>query len=75
MSYSKLRGKIREVFGTQERFADAMGKDISTISLKLNDKSEWSRIEIEQACNLLGIPVDEVHLYFFTAKVGIPQLD
>ena len=75
MSYSKLRGKIREVFGTQERFAEAMGKDLSTISLKLNDKSEWSRIEIEQACNLLGVPVDEVHLYFFTEKVGIPQLD
>lgn len=69
MSYSKLRGKIREVFGTQEAFASEMGMDCSTLSLKLNGKSEWTRLEIEKACDLLFIPVVEVHLYFFAAKV------
>lgn len=73
MSYSKLRGKIREVFGTQEAFAEAMGMDKSTMSLKLNGKSEWTMTEIEKACYLLGIPINEVYLYFFTAKVGNAQ--
>lgn len=70
MSYSKLRGKIKEVFGTQDAFAQAMGMDRSTLSLKLNNKSEWTMTEIEKACCLLGIPINEVYLYFFTVKVG-----
>lgn len=65
MSYGKLRGKIREVFKTEEAFALAMKKDPSTMSLRLNGKSEWSRREIETACGLLGIPIEEVHCYFF----------
>lgn len=65
MSYAKLRGKIREVFGTCERFAAAMNVHPATISLKLNKKSEWTREEIEKACKLLGISIEEVYLYFF----------
>lgn len=73
MSYAKLRGKIREVFGTVEAFAKAMDKDVSTISLKLNNKCAWKREDIEKACEVLGIPIEDVHLYFFTQKVGISQ--
>lgn len=65
MRFNRLRGKIREVFGSDEAFARAMKLDRSTISLKLNAKSEWSRAEMEQACLLLSIPIEEVHLYFF----------
>jgi hypothetical protein len=65
VSYSKLRGKIREVFGTQEAFATAMGMNTATISGKLNDKSDWTRAEMELACSLLKIPMLEMHEYFF----------
>ena len=65
-NYSKLRGKIKEVFGSQDAFASAIGMDRSTLSLKLNGKSDWTRQEIEDACVLLHIPVVEVHAYFFT---------
>ena len=68
MSYSKLRGKIREIFGTNEAFANAMGMDLSSLSAKLNNKSPWKREEIEKACALLHIPIEEVHLYFFCKK-------
>lgn len=68
MSYSKLRGKIREVFGTQEAFAKAMEKDNSTISAKLNNNSPWTNSDIETACVLLGIPINQVHEYFFCRK-------
>lgn len=65
-SYAKLRGKIREVFGSQDAVALEMGMDRSTLSLKLNGKSDWTRNEIEKACYLLHIPIEEVHDYFFT---------
>ena len=32
MSYAKLRGKIKEVFGTQAKFAKAMGMSTVTLS-------------------------------------------
>jgi transcriptional regulator with XRE-family HTH domain len=64
--YSKLRGKIREVFGTQEEFARAMGKSPATLSKKLNNLTDFNRAEIDRASELLGIPLEEVPLYFFT---------
>ena len=66
MSYAKLRGKIREVFHTNEAFAEAMGMNPSSLSAKLNNLSPWKREEIEKACELLDIPIEEVYLYFFT---------
>lgn len=69
MSYAKLRGKIREVFGTNEQFARAMEMNPATLSSKLNNKTQWVREEIEKACALLGIRLEEVHLYFFHAKL------
>lgn len=68
MSYSKLRGKIREVFGTQDAFAVAMGMNNATVSAKLNGKSDWTRLEMELACSLLGIPLADMHFYFFCPK-------
>lgn len=66
MSYSKLRGRIVEYFGTNAAFADAMSIDRSSLSFKLNNKTSWKREEIEKACILLEIPIEEVHLYFFS---------
>ena len=65
-SYAKLRGKIKEKFGSQENFALAMGVDRSTLSLKLNGKSDWTRSEIEKCCSLLQISAVDVYEYFFT---------
>ena len=68
MSYAKLRGKIKEVFGTQDAFAVAMEMNTATLSGKLNGRSDWARAEMEQACRLLNIPVTLMHLYFFCPK-------
>ena len=64
-TYGKLREKIKAAFGTIGNFAEAMGKDRSTISNKLNGLTAWATDEIETACKLLGIPMNEVHDYFF----------
>lgn len=66
MSYAKLRGRIKEVYSTQDAFAIAMEIDNTTLSMKLNNKSPWKREEMEKACCLLNIPIEQWHLYFFT---------
>ena len=66
MSYRKLRGAIREKFGTQEAFAKALGKSETTVSAKLSGKSEWTKQEIMDTCKLLGIPIADATAYFFT---------
>lgn len=65
-NYSKLKGKILEVYKTQGAFAEALGVSITTLNLKLNNKSEWNTLEIVRSCELLGIPLAEAHLYFFS---------
>ena len=64
-TYGSLREKIRMVYRTIGAFADAMGKDRSAISQKLNGHVSWTQDEIEKACRLLGIPTDEIPKYFF----------
>ena len=73
MSYNKLKGRIKEVFGNQCDFAAAMDMNPASLSAKLNNKAPWKREEIEKACMLLHIPLDQVHLYFFTPKVENSQ--
>ena len=67
--YKMLKLKIKEVFETQEAFADAMGMSYTALNLRLNNKVEWKTSEIAKACELLHIPLAESHVYFFTPKV------
>lgn len=69
MSYAKLRGKIKEVFGTQGAFAVAVGMSQVSVSHRLNGKLEWKASEIANACQALGIPISESTDYFFTKEV------
>lgn len=67
--YGKLNGKIVEVFGTQNKFAEAMGLSARTVSLKLNNLVSWRQPEISKAAKLLGINSELILEYFFTIKV------
>lgn len=64
-TYGKLREKIKEVFGTLDRFAEEMCLHPSTLSAKLNSKSPWTAPEIEEACALLSLSDKERTEYFF----------
>ena len=68
-NYSKLRGRIREVCGTQEDFAKKMELSTVSVSLKLNNKVEWTQQEINRASEVLNIPDGKIYSYFFTEKV------
>ena len=65
---AKLRGRIRTYFSTQASFAQALEMSECALSQKLNGRSEWTAGEIRKSCELLGIPADEIHLYFFYSK-------
>ena len=67
--YSKLRGKIVEVYGKVAPIAKAMKLSERTLSLKLNNKVYWKQPEIELACTLLGIPGSDIPTYFFAKQV------
>jgi hypothetical protein len=73
-NYNKLRGRIREVFGTQDKFAKAMGMANSTLSLKLNNCTEFTQQEMYRALELLHEPHHMVNYYFFTLEVREVEL-
>ena len=66
--YSMLYGKIKDVFGTQEAFGDAMEMSRTAINARLKQNIEWKSSEIAKACDLLGILLTDAHLYFFVKK-------
>lgn len=65
MDYAKLRGAIREKYGVQKAFALDLSMSEASLSAKLNGRTEWQTNEIVKACNLLGIPLERAHEYFF----------
>lgn len=66
--YRKLRGKIKEIYNTQNNFAEALGIGRVSLSQRLNNDLEFSNSEIFNACRLLKIPQSEIALYFFTPE-------
>ena len=72
--FSKLRGRIKEIYGTQTAFAVAMLMNEATLSNKLNNNVEFSPKEIIRACLLLSIGLKDVNIYFFTLKVQKNEL-
>lgn len=65
MNNNKLRGRIIEKFDNQENFANALGITPGTLSKKLKEKSKMKREEIQKWCEVLVIPPDKIHEYFF----------
>lgn len=73
--YSKLKGKIKEVFDTQTAFAVAVGRTEAFISNVLNGKSFLDQKDIELWAEVLSIPDEEIGFYFFTRKVHETELE
>ena len=49
-NYSKLRGKIKEKFATQSAFAKELGISSVSLSAKLNNRVEFSQMEMDKCC-------------------------
>ena len=65
-NFGKLKGKIKEIYNTQNDFAKDMEMAPNTLSSKLNNQSYFSSAEISKAVVLLKIndPVEAWHIFF-----------
>lgn len=71
--YSKLKGKIKEVFNTIENYSVAVKRSTTSINKKLTNKVPFTQTEILLSAEVLGIPLTDIAEYFFTVKVAKTQ--
>lgn len=64
--YNKLRGRIIEKFGSQAKFAEALGITENTVSRKMNGFVQFSTTDIVSWAKLLGISSEDYGSYFFS---------
>lgn len=67
--YNKLRGRIREICGTQNNFAAELGIGRVSLSQRLNNQAEFSQDEIYKACEILHIAKEDIPVYFFAQNI------
>ena len=65
-TYAKLRGRIVEKFGTQDRFAEHIGISTTSMSNKMTCRTGFSQNDIELWSKALDINMSDVGNYFFT---------
>jgi transcriptional regulator with XRE-family HTH domain len=66
--YAKLRGAIREHFGTEGAFAKAIDRSPNYISKVFQGKSNFSAIDVVKAAEALQISTDDIGKYFFEKR-------
>ena len=64
-NHSKLLGRMKECGYTQEKLAEAIKMNKSTLNQKLNNKSHFTADEMDAINSLLGISINEIGVYFF----------
>ena len=72
-NYSMLRGRIRELFGSEKKFAETLRKEdvqmsTGTFNSRINGYTYFKQPEIEKICILLNIDLKDIKTYFFTQK-------
>lgn len=67
--YSKLKGKIVEVYGSQEKLAKVLDISNQSMSNKMTNKVPFKTNEIEKLVELLAIDPQDIGVYFFKKKV------
>lgn len=68
-NYDKLRGRIKEVCGTQDTFALALGMGRVSLSQRLNNQLEFTQADIYKSCEILRLRHEDIPEYFFAVKV------
>ncbi len=63
--YRKLKGRIKEMFDTQDNFASALGIGRVSLSQRLNNQLEFDSKEIFRAIKLLKLTESDIPEYFF----------
>lgn len=71
--YSKLKGKIKEIYDTQEAFSKEIGLSATSLNYKLNNQIQFRQEEIYAMINALSLEDSEIRVYFFTPFVEKTQ--
>lgn len=66
--FSKLRGKIIEVYGNYKFFSEEIGMDNATFSRKINNKVRFTHDELFKMARALKLKENEYQQYFFNHK-------
>lgn len=66
--YARLRGAIRECFGTESAFANAIHRSPNYVSKCFQGKTNFDVLDVLNAATVLQIPQNEIGKYFFTRK-------
>lgn len=66
--FSELLGCIVARYGSRSAFAKAMGMKENVLSGRLLCKTYFTPDETLRACELLGIPLNEIPRFFYTRK-------
>lgn len=65
-SYSKLRGRIIEKYGSLSAFCEHLPISMNSLSKKMTGKTGFSQEDIEEWSKLLEISPEDYAAYFFT---------
>ena len=65
LKYAKLRGRIKEKFGTERAFSEALEISLISVSKKLTGKTQFTSEDIRKWCSILDISLNDVGKYFF----------
>ena len=68
-AYSVLRERIRQKFGSQQKFAEVIRMNPKTLSFKLKDKGRFTQQEIIDISDILGLTVYEMMDFFFNKQI------
>lgn len=68
-NFDKLTGLIVEKFKTKKNFSKSINLSERSVYLKLQGKVEFKPSEIDKACELLDIKIEDIPNYFFDKKV------
>lgn len=66
--FSELLGRIITKYGSRAAFAKAMGMKETVLSGRLLGKTYFTPDETLRACELLGIPLNEIPRFFYAPK-------
>lgn len=64
-NYSKLKGRIVEMYNNQKSFSQVLSISDTSLYKKLNNEVYFTQGEIFKMVNALQIPENEIVLYFF----------
>lgn len=73
IDYSKVKGRIIELFDSYSNFAAALGKDKQYVSRTINNARYLTQPEVLHWAKVLRIDISDIGSYFYALKVAQEQ--